>query len=208
VQRFNRFVDQGEDTDCGRFGPGVTGAAPPPIRMPPYYAIQLFPMTRQSMGGIRVDHDTRVLAREDGRPLPGLFAAGEVTGVAGINGSFGGSGGFLGPSLLMGRVAGRNAAALALDGGAARNDAPAAPVPTRMAAGNGDPPSASIGSTGQLTAWLEQQRPGFWHFRVSHALVLERDGRCATCHRDSWSPGPANGQAQRLIQLESCTRCH
>lgn len=206
VQRFNGFVDRGEDTDFGRPGPGATGAT---IRTPPYYAIQLFPMTRQSMGGIRVDHDTRVLASKDGRPLRGLYAAGEVTGVAGINGSFGGSGGFLGPSLLMGRVAGRNAAALALDDVASRKESsPTTMEPTRIAAGHDDASPRALGSSRELAALLGQQRPGFWHFRVSHTLVLEREERCETCHRDSWPPGPANERAQRLMQLESCTRCH
>ena len=58
-------------------------------------------------GGIRIDTEARVI-RESGSPIPGLFAAGEVTG--GIHGAsrLGGSG--LTDAVVFGRIAGRNAA--------------------------------------------------------------------------------------------------
>jgi uncharacterized protein len=47
--------------------------------------------------------------RTSGEPVPGLFAAGEVAGIAGghINGQAALEGTMLGPSLVSGRVAGR-----------------------------------------------------------------------------------------------------
>ena len=49
----------------------------------------------------------RVLDRQ-GKPVPGLYAAGELTGSVGINGSHGMDGMFLGSAILTGRLAGRS----------------------------------------------------------------------------------------------------
>jgi predicted oxidoreductase len=199
VQRFNRFIDQGLDTDFGRIGPGNAEAPPPAIKAPPFYAIRLYPMTRKSMGGISIDHEARALGGA-GQVVRGLFAAGEVTGVAGINGSFGGSGTFLGPSVLTGRVAGRSAVALALGDDALKATKPAGAAEPETAPA----PLADI----DLPALVRQQRAGYWHFDVSHALVLERGDACATCHTGAWTPGPAMTREQRIIQLDACTKCH
>lgn len=203
VQRFNRFVDQGMDTDFGRIGPGMSEAPPPALRQPPYYAIQLFPMTRKSMGGLEIDHETRVLGGA-GQVIRGLFAAGEATGVAGINGSHGGEGTFLGPSVLIGRVAGRSAVAQALGPQALgrRQAADAAPADASPAA------VAPRAQPANLPALLAQQRRGYWHFGVSHALVVERGESCDSCHKSPWGTGPATTAAQRIVQLDSCVRCH
>jgi len=108
VDRYNEFVADGEDTNFERFGAKSTGRKPTSITTPPYYALQLFPMTRKSMGGLAIDANGQALDVQ-GRPITGLYAAGELTGVAGINGSHGGSGTFLGPSVFIGRLAGRAA---------------------------------------------------------------------------------------------------
>jgi predicted oxidoreductase len=78
---------------------------------PPYYAIQLFPLARKNFGGVKTDLHCRVLDR-DLVPIPGLYAAGEVAGMAGghINGRAGLEGTMLGPALFSGRVAGAWAA--------------------------------------------------------------------------------------------------
>ena len=57
---------------------------------------------------MRTDENCQVL-RTSGAPVPGLFAAGEVAGMAGgrINGQSALEGTMLGPSLYSGRVAGR-----------------------------------------------------------------------------------------------------
>ena len=59
-----------------------------------------------TMGGIRVDADMHVL-RTDDTPVPGLFAAGEVTG--GIHGAnrLGGNG--VADIVVNGKIAGRGA---------------------------------------------------------------------------------------------------
>ena len=74
---------------------------------PPYYALQLFPLARKNFGGIKTDIRCRVLDKHF-EPIPGLYAAGEVSGMAGghINGAAGLEGTMLGPSIFSGRVAG------------------------------------------------------------------------------------------------------
>jgi len=76
----------------------------------PLVAIREFIISRKSMGGLQTDLSSRVLAR-DGRPIPGLYAAGESAGFGGggMNGKRGLEGTFLGGCLLGGRIAGREA---------------------------------------------------------------------------------------------------
>ena len=199
VERYNGFVARGSDEDFGHFGPGVSGRPAASLTGPPFYAIRLYPMTRKSMGGIVIDHDTRALDR-DQRPITGLYAAGEVTGIASINGSHGGSGTFLGPSLLIGRIAGRAAAAQIALTQERQHDAPATGLLPD------EPPARA--DTRALALRIQQEAPGFWHFTQAHRLVVERQEQCATCHSAAWPPGPAIGRTQRLAQLDSCKRCH
>ena len=62
--------------------------------------------------GLRIDPQPRVLGRDE-RPIPGLFAAGETVGS--LHGDrYIGGGGSYGPCLVFGKLAGEQAAALAL----------------------------------------------------------------------------------------------
>jgi predicted oxidoreductase len=98
-----RKLGRAVDPDFGRPLAGLK-----PIDEPPYYAIQFFAAARKNLGGVRTDENCQVL-RTSGDPVPGLFAAGEVSGMAGghINGQAALEGTMLGPSLYSGRVAGR-----------------------------------------------------------------------------------------------------
>ncbi|MBO7575392.1 MAG: flavocytochrome c [Bacteroidales bacterium] len=77
------------------------------LNTPPYYAIRVKPAIHHTMGGIRVDADMHVL-RSDDSPVPGLFAAGEVTG--GVHGAnrLGGNG--VADIVVNGKIAGQHAA--------------------------------------------------------------------------------------------------
>jgi flavocytochrome c len=111
VRRWNEMVAAGRDTDFGRIGTSRSSwAHPPKIEKPPYYAVRFVPLTRKSMGGVVIDLSCRVLDAA-GRPIPGLYAVGELTGLAGVNGKCTLEGTFLGASILTGRVAGRAALA-------------------------------------------------------------------------------------------------
>ena len=67
----------------------------------------MFPLARKNFGGVKTDLQCRVLDRHF-EPIAGLYAAGEVAGMAGghINGRAGLEGTMLGPSIFSGRVAG------------------------------------------------------------------------------------------------------
>lgn len=88
-------------------------AKPAPILDPadgPLIAVKLNVLTRKSLGGLETNLSGQVLA-ENGEPIPGLFAAGEVAGFGGggMHGYRALEGTFLGGCLFSGRVAGRAA---------------------------------------------------------------------------------------------------
>jgi len=77
----------------------------------PLIAVKLHIVTRKSLGGIHTDENAQVLS-PNGKPIPGLFAAGEASGFGG--GGYHGynalEGTFLGGCIFSGRVAGQAAA--------------------------------------------------------------------------------------------------
>ncbi|MEU1287722.1 FAD-binding dehydrogenase [Kitasatospora sp. NPDC005856] len=77
----------------------------------PLIAVKLHVLTRKTLGGIQTDLDSRALGH-DGRPVGGLYAAGEVAGFGGggLHGYNALEGTFLGGCLFSGRQAGRAAA--------------------------------------------------------------------------------------------------
>ena len=74
---YNDAIENGEDDPMGRT------ASRNPIVDVPFYAIKVAPGIHHTMGGLRINTATEVLDA-DGNPIPGLYAAGEVTG--GIHG--------------------------------------------------------------------------------------------------------------------------
>ncbi|TXL86304.1 FAD-binding dehydrogenase [Streptomyces sp. IB2014 016-6] len=77
----------------------------------PLIAVRLHILTRKSLGGLETDLSSRVL-RQDGTPLPGVYAAGEAAGFGGggMHGYRSLEGTFLGGCVFSGRAAGRAAA--------------------------------------------------------------------------------------------------
>lgn len=182
VETWNRMVEFREDFQFDRFSKESMRNIRP-LKQPPYYAIRTYPLTRKSMGGPAINQDAQIIDDEK-RPLPGLYAAGELTGVAGINGSFGGAGTFLGPSVYTGRIAGA---------AAARDVTPAlrySELPDSTAT------TPSPGAT------------GYWHFDSAHALVSERGYSCDTCHSGANPMRPATTRSALLARLDTCTLCH
>ncbi|MEV4347690.1 FAD-binding dehydrogenase [Actinoplanes sp. NPDC049596] len=74
----------------------------------PLIAVRLHVLTRKTLGGLHTDLDGRVLDAA-GHPVPGLYAAGEVSGFGGggMHGYRALEGTFLGGCLFSGRQAGR-----------------------------------------------------------------------------------------------------
>src|SRR5208282_5679239 len=73
----------------------------------PLIAVRLNILTRKTLGGLQTDLDSRVLAA-DGRPVPGLYAAGEAAGFGGggVHGYAALEGTFLGGCIFSRRAAG------------------------------------------------------------------------------------------------------
>ncbi len=171
------------------------------IARPPFYAMQLFPLARKSMGGVAVDENAQVL-RRNGAPIEGLYAAGEVTGFAGINGRAALEGTFLGPAVLMGRIAGRAAARQALRRGS-RGEVRRVEVAPRA----GSFANEACTSCHPLQA-LELPRPGWEHLAAAHGRVRAENGRCASCHSEMYPYRDDAHRADPLLQSATCRGCH
>jgi fumarate reductase flavoprotein subunit len=102
VQRYNASVPT--DPVYGR-------PSPQQLIEPKYYAIEVAPGIHYTMGGLKIDTETRVI-RVDGTPMPGFFAAGEVTG--GVHGEERLGGNSISETITFGRIAGVSAARFAL----------------------------------------------------------------------------------------------
>ena len=78
-----------------------------PIEAPPFYAVPVWPIVTNTQGG--PVHDARQqIIDAFGKPIPRLYAAGELGSIWGHIYLLGGN---LGECLTSGRTAGRNAAA-------------------------------------------------------------------------------------------------
>ena len=107
VERYNAGAAAGQDD----FAKAAKFLAP--LATPPYYGAEVRPATLcLTACGLRIDRDARVID-DDGRPVAGLYAAGECTGSV-LGDVYMGSGNSLGNGATMGRVAGWAAAARAL----------------------------------------------------------------------------------------------
>lgn len=101
VATYNKAVENKNDAEFKR--PDM----PRPIKTPKFYAIGIQPGVHYTMGGLKIDGETRVLDK-DGRPIPGLYAAGEVTG--GVHGANRLGGNSISETITFGRIAGARAA--------------------------------------------------------------------------------------------------
>lgn len=80
-----------------------------PIDKPPFHAYAVTCGITFTFGGLKIDTDARVIDR-DGKPIPGLFAAGEMVGGIFYHNYPGASG--LTSGTVFGRLAGKSAATL------------------------------------------------------------------------------------------------
>lgn len=98
IDEFNNSVENGQDP----FGRTVFDEK---IEEGPFYAGIATPAVHHTMGGIRINTECQVLDAND-EPIPGLFAAGEVTG--GIHGGNRLGGNAITDVAVFGRIAGRS----------------------------------------------------------------------------------------------------
>ena len=101
METWNGYVEAKNDPDFGR-----TSFANP-LNNGPYYAIKVTAGVHHTMGGVTINSATEVL-KKDGTVIPGLFAAGEVTG--GVHGANRLGGTAVADFVVFGRIAGESAA--------------------------------------------------------------------------------------------------
>ncbi len=108
VETYNAAVEEGKTDEFGRDFSGTPTAysvAVNKIEGDKYYAVPIKALVVMTLGGVTVNHDMQVVD-ENGDPIPGLYAAGEVVG--GIWGKYvSGGTGVMGP-VVFGRISGRN----------------------------------------------------------------------------------------------------
>ncbi|HEY4366709.1 MAG TPA: FAD-binding protein [Steroidobacteraceae bacterium] len=207
VRRYNELVAAGEDSEFGSFTQS-SKSRPAPIAVAPFYAVQFYPMAHKNMGGVAIDIHAQVLDKQR-KPIPGLYAGGEITGSAGINGMAGLDGTFTGPSILVGRVAGQSAAAQII--GQKGSRARVAPQSAVDPAPAGNAPAVGWFPTmnaAQLQELVRTPRDGYWHFEQVHKSVLQRELPCNECHSALVPQTPARDVATMRALTETCDQCH
>jgi len=104
IDTYNKAVDAKNDAEFKR--PDLPRA----LLTTKYYAIEVKPGVHYTMGGLKINTNSQVMAN-DGNPVAGFFAAGEVTG--GVHGANRLGGNSISETITFGRIAGSNAAELA-----------------------------------------------------------------------------------------------
>jgi len=101
IEKFNSYVDNQEDPEFGRYSfLGKIGEGP-------YILVPMAPALHHTMGGVEINIETQVIDT-NGNVIPGLYAAGEVTGGIHAGNRLGGNA--IADIIIYGRIAGANAA--------------------------------------------------------------------------------------------------
>ena len=102
IKKYNEFVDAQNDPDFGKKVHNLKK-----IDKAPFWSCFSGMSVHHTMGGLNINTNTQVLDRS-GKVIPGLYAAGEVTG--GIHGANRVGGNAIVDIMVFGRIAGANAA--------------------------------------------------------------------------------------------------
>ena len=110
VEEYNRYCKggdlEGQTDSFGRTLFSDVEGVNDGINDGPFYAAERVPTVHHTMGGVQIDTECHVI-NTDGEIIPGLFAAGEVTG--GIHGTNRLGGNALTDTVVFGRIAGTSA---------------------------------------------------------------------------------------------------
>ncbi|MPN29581.1 Fumarate reductase flavoprotein subunit [bioreactor metagenome] len=104
IDNWVAMVKAGTDKDFGR---DDLATVKYDLSTAPYYAVKIAPGVHHTMGGVEINEKTEVI-NADGNVIPGLFAAGEVTG--GVHGGNRLGGNAVADIIVFGRIAGQTAA--------------------------------------------------------------------------------------------------
>ena len=103
MEKYSLYQTTGEDKDFQRKAEEM----PRPLTEAPYYAIEVEPVIHHTMGGIQINPQAEVV-NQAGKAIPGLYAAGEVTG--GVHGGNRLGGNAVADIIVFGQIAGTSAA--------------------------------------------------------------------------------------------------
>ena len=103
MEKYSLYQSTGEDKDFQRKAEEM----PRPLTEAPYYAINVEPVIHHTMGGIKINAQAEVV-NLNGKTIPGLYAAGEVTG--GVHGGNRLGGNAVADIIVFGQIAGTSAA--------------------------------------------------------------------------------------------------
>ena len=121
VRAYNASLQPGDYNPAIKDGKATRGITPPksnwaqPLDSPPYVGYAVTTGITFTFGGLKITSDGQVIDCEQ-RPIPGLFAAGELVGGLFYHNYPGGAG--LMAGAVFGRIAGRSAAAASRKGAA------------------------------------------------------------------------------------------
>ena len=132
IERFNDFARSGVDEDFHRGENPWDQAWGDPTNEPnpslgtvekaPFYALPVYAGAIATRGGLRVDPSGRVLSAAHGRPIPGLYAAGNCSNGS-ATGAYAGPGATIGAAMTFAYLVGRQVAAAVKSGSFPRSPA-------------------------------------------------------------------------------------
>ncbi len=108
MTNYASYQESGTDKEFGR------DDMPRSLTKSKFYAAKCAPAIHHTMGGLKINTSTEVL-NSDGNAIPGLFAAGEVTG--GVHGANRLGGNAVADIVVFGRISGTNAAKFVKENG-------------------------------------------------------------------------------------------
>ena len=100
ISRYNGMVFNQHDPEFGR--PFLTNT----LVQPPFYAVLTYAINLITFGGLKVNENLNVM-HQNGQPIEGLYAAGEILGAGATSGNAFCGGMLVTPALSFGRILGR-----------------------------------------------------------------------------------------------------
>ncbi len=77
IEAYNKFVKANKDTEFGKPVEKTEGVQ---IIKAPFYGTRGVPKLHHTMGGLKINTKAQVISAATKKPIPGLYAAGEITG--------------------------------------------------------------------------------------------------------------------------------
>ena len=116
IKRFNELAVKGKDEDFGRgdnaydnyYGDPTVKPNPNlyPLEKPPFYAVEFVPGDLGTKGGLVINENAQVL-RKNGKPIEGLYAAGNSSASV-MGNSYPGPGATIGATMTFGYIAAKH----------------------------------------------------------------------------------------------------